>query len=75
MRWPMPAAVGPRIAQPTLLVHDRGDRVNRFADSEAYRDAIAGAQLLATEGLGHRRVLQAPEVLQAVRDFIGAPSR
>jgi pimeloyl-ACP methyl ester carboxylesterase len=69
-----PAAVGPRIAQPTLLVHDRDDRVNRFADSEAYRDAIADAQLVATQGLGHRRVLQAPDVLAAVRAFIGAPS-
>ena len=49
-----PAAVGPRIRQPTLVVHDRDDRVNRFADGVAYRDAIAGARLIATQGLGHR---------------------
>jgi len=68
-----PAAVGPRIAQPTLLVHDRDDRVNRFTDSEAYRDAIADARLLATKGLGHRRILQEPKVLDEVMKFLSAP--
>lgn len=69
MRQFEPAAVGPRVAVPTLVVHDRSDRINRFADGEAYRDAIAGARLVATEGLGHRKILQAPEVLQAVAAF------
>jgi pimeloyl-ACP methyl ester carboxylesterase len=65
-----PAAVGPRIAQPTLIVHDRDDRVNRFADAEAYRDAMADARLVATQGLGHRRILQAPQVLAQVTRFL-----
>jgi pimeloyl-ACP methyl ester carboxylesterase len=65
-----PAAVGPRIAQPTLIVHDRDDRVNRFADAEAYRDAIAGAQLVATEGLGHRRILKDEAVVHQVARFV-----
>ncbi|MFS2168113.1 alpha/beta fold hydrolase, partial [Variovorax sp. Varisp62] len=68
-----PAAVGPRIVQPTLIVHDRDDRVNRFADAEAYRDAIRGAQLAATQGLGHRRILQTPEVLEQVLRFVADP--
>ncbi len=72
MRQFEPPAVGPRIALPTLVVHDRGDRINRFADGEAYRDHIAGATLLATEGLGHRKILQQAEVLQAVADFVAA---
>ncbi|WP_077000045.1 alpha/beta fold hydrolase [Variovorax sp. KK3] len=67
-----PAAVGPRIVQPTLVVHDRDDRVNRFADGVAYRDAIAGARLVATEALGHRRILRDPPVLQQVTAFIAA---
>jgi pimeloyl-ACP methyl ester carboxylesterase len=70
MRQFEPAAVGPRIALPTLVVHDRSDRINRFADGEAYRDHISGATLLATEGLGHRKLLQQPEVLNAVADFV-----
>ena len=65
-----PAAVGPRIRQPLLLVHDREDRVNRFADAEAFRDAVAGARLVATQGLGHRRILQDPSVLREVAAFI-----
>lgn len=66
MRQFEPAAVGPRVAVPTLIVHDREDRINRFADAEAYRDAIAGAQLMETRGLGHTRLLRDEQVLQAV---------
>lgn len=66
-----PAAVGPRIAQRTLVVHDRGDRVNRFADGQAYSEAIAGARLVATQDLGHRRLLRDEQVLAEVGRFIG----
>jgi pimeloyl-ACP methyl ester carboxylesterase len=65
-----PPAVGPRILQPTLIVHDRDDRVNRFADAEAYRDAIKGAELLATQGLGHRRMLKDEGVVEQVTRFV-----
>ena len=68
-----PAFTGPRIARPTLIVHDRDDRVNRFADAEAYRDAIAGAQLVATQGWGHRRILKEAEVLDRVTRFLTQP--
>lgn len=67
-----PAAVGPRIGQRTLIVHDRDDRVNRFADAEAYRDAIRGAQLMETQGWGHRRILKETEVLARVVRFVTA---
>jgi pimeloyl-ACP methyl ester carboxylesterase len=70
MRQFEPASVGPRVQQPTLIVHDREDRINRFADAEAYRDAIAGAQLLETIGLGHTRLLRDTQVLQAVADHL-----
>jgi predicted alpha/beta hydrolase family esterase len=65
-----PAAVGARVTVPTLIVHDRGDGINRFADGVAFRDAIAGARLLATEGLGHRRILTDPAALQAIAAFV-----
>lgn len=70
MRQFEPASVGPRVAQPTLIVHDREDRINRFADAEAYRNAIAGAQLLETRGLGHTRLLRDEQVLQAVAEHL-----
>jgi len=58
-----PRAVAPRIRVPTLVVHDRGDSINAFADGQAFAQAIQGAQLLATEGLGHRRILKDPSVV------------
>ncbi|HEY3048750.1 MAG TPA: alpha/beta fold hydrolase [Polaromonas sp.] len=65
-----PAAVGPRIALPTLVVHDRRDSINRFADGVAYSQAIAGARLVATEGLGHRHILKDSEVLRQIGAFL-----
>ena len=65
-----PQAVGPRIHQPTLVVHDRQDRINRFADGQAYAQAIGGAQLLDTQGLGHRKLLKDPGVLTRVATFV-----
>ena len=68
-----PAAVGPRIRVPTLVVHDRGDAVSRFVDGEAFVRAIAKARLIATVGLGHRKLLQDPQVLRDVTEFASAP--
>ncbi|TFZ06737.1 alpha/beta fold hydrolase [Ramlibacter henchirensis] len=65
-----PPAVGSRIGVPTLVVHDRGDSINRFADGQAFADAIPGAWLVATEGLGHRKLLKDANVLRAVADFL-----
>lgn len=65
-----PAMVGPRISLPTLVVHDRQDSINRFADGVAYSQAIPGAHLVATEGLGHRKILKDDEVLRQVAAFL-----
>ena len=54
---------------PTLVVHDRGDSINRFADGQAYCEAIGDAQLLATDGLGHRRILKDAQVIGRVAIF------
>ncbi|MBX3659752.1 MAG: alpha/beta fold hydrolase [Ramlibacter sp.] len=65
-----PDAVGPRLRLPTLVVHDRGDSINRFADGQAYAHAVRGAQLVATEGLGHRRILKDANVIGRVAIFV-----
>ncbi len=70
-----PPAVGPRIRVPTLVVHDRGDRINRFADGQAYGETITGARLLATEGLGHMKILKDAAVLGSVADFVAIRPR
>lgn len=69
MRQFEPAAIAPRLRVATLVVHDRGDAINAFADGQAYAHAIQGAQLVATEGLGHRKVLQDPAVIAKVVMF------
>ena len=61
--------MGPRIRVPTLVVHDRGDRTNAFRDGQAFARAIRSAQFLATEGLGHHRLLKDPAVLARVAMF------
>jgi len=65
-----PESVGGRIHVPTLVVHDRGDRINPFAHGEAFVREIAGARLLATDGLGHRKLLADPAVLREVAAFL-----
>jgi pimeloyl-ACP methyl ester carboxylesterase len=69
MRQFEPRAVAPRLRLPALVVHDRGDRINAFADGQAYAGAIQGAQLLATEGLGHRRILADEGVIARILAF------
>lgn len=64
----------PRLAgdarTPLLVVHDRNDAEVPFADGEAIAASWRGARLLATDGLGHRRILRDPEVLGEVRRFV-----
>lgn len=61
-----PAWLGPRLAQPTLVVHDEGDRVSPLAVGQRLSQAVAGARLLVTHSLGHRRVLADEAVAQEV---------
>lgn len=55
--------LGARVAAPVLLVHDRGDRMAPFGNSETLAGALPAAQLHATEGLSHRRILSDPQVI------------
>jgi len=55
-----------------LVVHDRDDAEVALADGAALAAAWPGARLLATAGLGHRRLLRDPEVVTAVIDFLSA---
>jgi pimeloyl-ACP methyl ester carboxylesterase len=55
---------------PTLVVHDRNDREVGFDQGQAIAEAWPRARLLATEGLGHRRLLRDPAVIGAVTAFV-----
>jgi pimeloyl-ACP methyl ester carboxylesterase len=55
---------------PTLVVHDRGDASTPVSDGAAIAAAWPAARLSVTSGLGHRRLLHAPEVVDEVVDYI-----
>jgi pimeloyl-ACP methyl ester carboxylesterase len=55
---------------PLLVVHDRADKQVRYADGEAIVAAWPRAELLATDGLGHRRILRDPAIIDSVVEFV-----
>jgi len=60
----------PALGQPCLIVHDLDDREVPWGEGELYARHWHSARLLTTQGLGHHRVLDAPEVMEAVLAFI-----
>jgi predicted alpha/beta hydrolase family esterase len=48
------------------VIHDRGDREVPFVDGARLAAAWPDARLIATESLGHRRILRDPAVIAAV---------
>jgi pimeloyl-ACP methyl ester carboxylesterase len=60
------------LATPALVVHDRGDPDVPWTDGAAIAAAWPGAELVTTEGLGHRAILRDPAVVARVRGFLTA---
>ena len=65
-----PGWLGTRLVQPTLLVHDQDDRIAPFSGAERFASAVAGARLVASTGLGHRRVLADEVVLDRLVEHL-----
>lgn len=63
------ARVGATLARPALVLHDRTDREVPLADGEHVAAAI-GAELVVTEGLGHRRILRDADVIERTTRFV-----
>ncbi|GLQ90268.1 alpha/beta hydrolase [Dyella flagellata] len=59
----------PTLGQPGLIVHDLDDREVPWEEGERYARYWPGARLLTTQGLGHHRILDAPEVIEATLAF------
>jgi pimeloyl-ACP methyl ester carboxylesterase len=68
------AGRGPGERTPLLLIHDTDDRTIPLVESEQVAEAWPGARLLATQGLGHRRILRDREVAAQTAAFL-APHR
>lgn len=63
-------AIGAELNLPLLIVHDKNDNAVNFMAAEAIMTSWPGAKLIATEGLGHRRILKDAKVLEAETEFI-----
>lgn len=60
------------MALPALIVHDADDRSVPIAEAEALARAWAGAELVRTRGLGHRRILADAAVIRRAVEFISS---
>lgn len=70
MRELDPRRAAPEQRLPLLVIHDRTDREAPFAGGEELARSWPGARLLATEGLGHTRILWDGKVVSAATDFL-----
>jgi pimeloyl-ACP methyl ester carboxylesterase len=59
---------------PAMVVADRDDRQTPYADSVDLAERT-GAELLTTRGLGHRKILRDPHVVQRVVAFVERDER
>jgi len=67
-------ALAPALVAPLLVIHDRGDAEIPWQHGAAIARAWRGAEMLMTEGLGHRRILRDPDVVAAAVAFVAARS-
>ncbi len=58
------------VGLPALIIHDRDDRDIPWQEGEAVARAWPHARFLRTEGLGHRRILRDPDVIDRVVRFL-----
>lgn len=72
-RWPdleVPAMARRMETPPVLVVHDREDRETAWTESASIAEAWPDAEEYYTTGLGHRRVLRDPGVVERVVGFL-----
>ncbi len=71
----VPAMAARTRTPPLLVVHDKDDVETAWQEGASIADAWPRSDLLTTSGLGHRRVLRDPAVIEAVTAFVAARSR
>lgn len=60
------------LPMPALVIHDADDHSVPIEEAEALARAWRGAELVRTQGLGHRRILADPEVIRRAVAFLGS---
>lgn len=58
--------LAPKFTAEGLIIHDRNDRIVPYKLAQALSDAWPSAELITTRGLGHSRILQSDEAIDAV---------
>lgn len=64
-------ALAPRMRAPLLVIHDEEDRDVPSHFGRELAAAWPGAELVLTRGLGHRRILRDPTVIDRAARFVG----
>jgi pimeloyl-ACP methyl ester carboxylesterase len=68
-----PRGYSPHLAPfpgPTLLIHDQEDEEVPFSEAEILANHLPNVRLVATQGLGHRKILWRPETWEAVVGYM-----
>ncbi len=68
-------ALGENVAARALVIHDEDDDVVSVSQARDLERAWPSAQRLYTRGLGHRELLAAPQVVEAIRAFVADGDR
>lgn len=70
--WPQfqGLAHAPSMGRPLLVIHDRDDHEVPWHEGEDLAAAWPGARMVATEGLGHRRILLDSDVVARATEFL-----
>ena len=55
---------------PVLVIHDKNDKEVPYTEAVSIAENLPNGKLMLTEGLGHRRIIRNPGILQAIIDFI-----
>lgn len=66
------AALSERLRHPGLIIHDGDDRVVAVEQSRALHVTWTRSTLIETRGLGHRRILSDPQVIERAVEFMAA---
>ena len=68
-------SLAPRMRSALLVVHDRDDAEIPWTDGAAIARAWPGAELVTTTGLGHKRIVHEPTVVDRAIAFLTAGRR
>lgn len=62
--------IGASLKSRAMIIHDEADKEVPFSSAQEIKLHWQVAQLVKTQGLGHRRILKSPEVIEQVMSFI-----